>query len=409
MTQQAQLRDVVISGAGVSGLALALALKQGVGGRLSITLCDPALARREIRDDRAFAIAAGPRRMFETLGVWSAVAPTAQPILDMIVTDSRVADPVRPVFLTFSGEVAPGEPFAHMVEHAVLLQALADAAREAGVDIRPCRVAGASPDAEEQVVRLSTGEMLRARLVVACDGARSPLREEAGIGTVRWSYRQSGIVATVAFERDHGGRAEEHFLPSGPFAILPLTGRRASIVWTEGTQAAEALLQLDEEDVHDEMQRRFGYHLGIVTLESRPKAYPLSFAIARSFVAPRLALVGDAAHVVHPIAGQGLNLGLRDAAALADAVVDAARLGLDPGAGDVLQGYERSRRFDTLLMGAVTDGLNRLFSNDLTPVRMARDLGLGIVDRLPGLKRRFIREAAALSPGLPRLMRGEAL
>ncbi len=197
-------------------------------------------------------------------------------------------------------------------------------------------------------------------------------------------------------------------MPSGPFAILPLRGRRASIVWTEETDAAEALLHLDEADILEQLERRFGYHLGRITLESRPKAYPLSFAIARNFVGQRLALVGDSAHVVHPIAGQGLNLGIRDAAALAEAILDAAALGLDPGATDVLASYERARRFDTVLMGVVTDGLNRLFSNDLTPVRMLRDAGLGVVDRLPGLKRRFIREAAAIAPGLPRLLRGEA-
>lgn len=408
MTDDVTRTDVVIAGAGVAGLSLALALKTALGGTLSVTLCDPALGRPAGSDDRAFAIAAGPRRMFETLGVWEAVAPTAQPILDMIVTDSRVADPVRPVFLTFSGEVEPGEPFAHMVEHRILLRALADAAARAGVDLRGERVSRAVPDAEEQAVRLASGARVSARLLVACDGARSPLREDAGIATVAWSYRQSGIVATVAFERDHHGRAEEHFLPSGPFAILPLRGRRASIVWTEETDSAEALLQLDEADVLEEIERRFGYHLGRITLQSRPKAYPLGFSIARHFVGQRLALVGDAAHVVHPIAGQGLNLGIRDAAALAEAVVDAAALGLDPGATDVLAGYERSRRFDTVLMGAVTDGLNRLFSNDIAPVRMLRDAGLGVVDRLPGLKRRFIREAAAISPGLPRLLRGEA-
>lgn len=400
--------DVVIAGAGVAGLTLAVALRQALGGTLSVALCDPALARPPRQDDRAFAIAAGPRRMFQALGVWDEVAATAQPILDMIVTDSRLTDPVRPAFLTFSGDVAPGEPFAHMVEHRALLQALGDAARRAGVDLRATAVRHAEPGPEDNVAVLASGGRIAARLVVACDGARSPLREEAGIGTVSWSYRQSGVVATVGFEREHHGRAEEHFLPAGPFAILPLRGRRASLVWTEESDAAEALLQLDEDDLVDEIGRRFGHHLGAITLESRPAAYPLRFAIARRFVGPRLALVGDAAHVVHPIAGQGLNLGLRDVAALAEQVVDIAALGLDPGAPDVLAAYERARRFDTVLMGAVTDGLNRLFSNDLTPLRLLRDAGLSVVDRLPGLKRRFIREAAALSPAMPRLLRGDA-
>ncbi|MHB2168338.1 ubiquinone biosynthesis hydroxylase [Alsobacter sp. R-9] len=404
---EAARTDILIAGAGVAGLALATALRQALGGSLSVTLCDPALARPAGRDDRAFAVAAGPRRMLEALGVWDSLAADAQPILDMVITDSRVNDPVRPVFLTFSGEVAPGEAFAHMLRHDALLASLTSAATAAGVDLKAARVTRADPQEEEQEVRLSTGETIAARLVVACDGARSPLREEAGIGVVSWSYRQSGIVATVAFTRNHEGRAEEHFLPGGPFAILPLKGRRASIVWTESTQTAEDLLHLDDADLHEEIERRFGLHLGPITLESRPRAYPLSFAVARRFVGPRLALVGDAAHVVHPIAGQGLNLGLRDVPALVDAVVEAASLGLDPGAPDVLAGYERARRFDTVLMGAATDGLNRLFSNDLTPLRMLRDAGLGVVDRLPGLKRFFIREAAGLSPSQPRLLRGE--
>lgn len=409
MVQTKARYDIGIVGGGVAGLTMALALKSALGGRLRVALIDPGLERTGGGDDRAFALAAGVRRMFEALGVWAEVAPLCQPILDMVVTDSRVGDPVRPVFLTFDGEVSPGEPFAHMVPHADLVAALSRAVKAAGVELIADRVQGMDLRGDHAVLTRTSGEALQADLVVACDGARSPLREQAGIALVSWAYGQSGIVATIAHERDHEGRAEEHFLPSGPFAILPLTGRRSSIVWTERSADVPALLALDDEDLTAEIERRFGLRLGAIRLETRPKAYPLSFAIARRFIGPRLALVGDAAHVVHPIAGQGLNLGLRDVAALAEAVADAAALGLDPGAPDVLQRYERSRRFDTVMMGVVTDGLNRLFSTDLPPLRALRDLGLGIVDRLPPLKRFFIREAAGVTGSLPRLMRGEAL
>lgn len=257
---------------------------------------------------------------------------------------------------------------------------------------------------------LSTGETLTADLLVACDGARSRLREAARIGWVGWSYPQVGIVATIAHARPHEGRAFEHFLPSGPFAILPLRdggalGHRSSIVWTERKADAEALLSGDADEVLGEITRRFTLDLGEIALEHGPHSYPLSLGLARAFQAERLALLGDAAHVIHPIAGQGLNLGLADAAALAEGVSDAMRLGLDPGSPDVLKAYERARRFDTLAMAAATDGLNRLFSNDALPLRLARDFGLGLVDKLPGLKGFFIREAAQQRQSVPRLMR----
>jgi 2-octaprenyl-6-methoxyphenol hydroxylase len=295
----------------------------------------------------------------------------------------------------------------------VLTAALLAASRDAGVDVRPEGVRGFGVDQASVAAELSGGDRIEAALLVAADGARSRLREEAGIAWVGWSYPQSGLVATIGHERDHEGRAVEHFLPSGPFALLPLApggilGHRTSIVWTERAEEAARVLALHPDELLAEIERRFGLELGAIALETPVRAYPLAFGIARRFVAPRLALLGDAAHVIHPIAGQGLNLGLKDAAALAEAVVDAVRLGLDPGGDDVLAEYERARRFDTVAMGAVTDGLNRLFSNDVLPVRLARDLGLGIVDRIPALKRFFIREAAGLSAG-PKLMRGEGL
>ncbi|HEY8566183.1 MAG TPA: FAD-dependent monooxygenase [Beijerinckiaceae bacterium] len=404
---------VVIAGGGLAGLGLALALKAALGDGIAVTLCDPALAR-PADDGRAFALAAGARRMLTVLGVWEAAAERAQPILDMVVTDSRLDDPVRPVFLAFGGEVEPGEPFAHMVEGGPLLAALVQACRAAGVTLEPVGISGFTASDPRVAIRLADGRTLEASLLVAADGGRSRLRALADIPWVGWSYPQSGLVATIAHERDHEGRAIEHFLPSGPFAILPLTpggplGHRSSIVWTERQEKVPALLALEPPALLAEIEQRFTLQLGGLALETPVRAHPLAFGVARRFVEPRFALLGDAAHVIHPIAGQGLNLGLKDAAALAEAVTDAVRLGLDPGALDTLQVYERARRFDTVAMGVVTDGLNRLFSTESLAVRLLRDLGLGLVDRMPALKRLLIREAAGLDRGAPRLMRGEVL
>lgn len=247
------------------------------------------------------------------------------------------------------------------------------------------------------------------RLLVAADGARSTIRQAAGIATQGWDYGQSAIVTTVGHERDHNGRAEEHFLPAGPFAILPLKGRRSSIVWTEKISEAERLVALPDAAFHDELEQRFKLHLGEITVVGARRVLPLGFFVARAFIAERIALAGDAAHVIHPIAGQGLNMGLKDVAALAEVIVDAARLGLDPGAATVLERYQRWRRFDTMTMGLATDSLNRLFSNRSDVLRLLRDIGLGMVERLPGLKRLFIREAAGLFGDVPKLLRGEML
>ena len=401
--------DVLIGGGGFAGLALAIALRQGLGDSFKVTVVDPALGKSHTGDARASAIAAAARRLFETLGVWDKVADRAQPILDMVVTDSKLQDAMRPTYLTFGGEVAPGEPFAHMIENPALVDALVEQAKADGVVLRADAVTGFEATADRIDVQLSGGEAIAAKLLVAADGARSAIREAAGIRSVGWNYDQSGIVTTVAHERDHHGRAEEHFLPAGPFAILPLLGKRSSIVWTEEKREAERIVALPDDGFHAELERRFGLKLGDIQVAGPRHAYPLGLSMARSFIAERLALIGDAAHVIHPIAGQGLNLGLRDVAALAEAVVDAARLGLDPGGPDVLERYQRWRRFDTAAMGIATDGLNRLFSNRSDALRLVRDVGLGLVDRVPALKGLFIREAAGLTGDVPKLLRGEAL
>ena len=401
--------DVLIAGAGYVGLAAAVSMKQA-RPNLAIAVVDAAPEGAWQRDTRASAVAAAACRMLGRLGCWDEILPEAQPITEMIVTDSRAANPVRPVYLTFDGEVAPGEPFAHMVANKVLNGALRRRAGKLGIDI----IEGVAVQSFEAgvagvTIHLADGTSLGARLLVAADGVNSRLRDMAGIKTVKWEYGQSGIVCTVAHERPHNGRAEEHFLPAGPFAILPLTGNRSSIVWTERTADAERLVGSDELIFESELEQRFGLKLGELRVEGTPRAWPLGLTLARAFVAPRFALAGDAAHGIHPIAGQGLNLGFKDSAALAETVVEADRLGQDIGALDVLQRYERWRRFDTVQMGVTTDVLNRLFSNDFGPLRAIRDVGLGLVDRMPRMKSFFIRQASGLTGDTPRLLRGEAI
>ncbi len=402
-------RSIVIGGGAFAGLGLALALRQGLGPDIPIIVADPAFAARPSRDPRASAIVAACRRLFEAVGVWDAVAGTAQPILDMVVTDSRLEDATRPVFLTFGGEVEPGEPFAHMVENRLLIDALTARAEAEGIELNAVAVSAYDSSPDGTRVTLSDGRVIDASLLIAADGAKSKLRERAGIATHGWDYDQSGIVVTVGHERDHQGRAEEHFLPAGPFAILPLKGNRSSLVWTESRREAARIVELPDSEFQAELETRFGLHLGEVKALDKPRAFPLGYFVARSFIAERLALVGDAAHVIHPIAGQGLNMGLKDAAALAEVIVDAARLGIDPGQADVLERYQRWRRFDTVAMGVATNSLNMLFSNKSTLLRTVRDIGLGLVDRVPPLKSALTRQAAGLSGEVPRLLKGEAL
>ena len=409
---EGQTRDIVIAGGGYVGLCIATAIR-AASSTLSVTVIDAAPAEAIASDERASAIAAAAVRMLRQLGVWAEIEPEAQPINEMIVTDSKLTDVTRPVFLTFADEPKAddgGQPFAFMVPNKVLVTALRAKALELGVElVNGEKVTGFEPDDGAMSVQLATSGDLRTKLLVAADGVRSALREMAGIRTLHWPYDQMGIVVTVAHERPHEGRAEEHFLPAGPFAILPLKGNRSSLVWTERTRDAERLISTDPLVFETELERRFGRKLGHINAESAPKAFPLGLTLARDYVQDRFVLAGDAAHGIHPIAGQGLNLGFKDAAALAETVVEAERLGLDIGSLAVLERYQTWRRFDTVQMGVTTDVLNRLFSNDNPLLRGVRDFGLGIVDRLPGLKRQFIDQAAGNASGAPRLLRGEAI
>jgi 2-octaprenyl-6-methoxyphenol hydroxylase len=406
--------ELIIAGAGLIGLQLAVAC---AGAGLSVAVVDPQDPEAMLDsgfDGRTSAIAYGSKLVFDGIGLWPAIAAEAEPIREI-----RVADDDSPLFLHYdSRELMPArsrqaeaEPLGYIVENRVLRRALLAQARSLPslILLMPRRVTAAMADDGAAVAALDQGARLRGRLIVAADGMNSPLRTAAGIRTVEWRYRQTGIVTTVAHARPHAGIAVEHFLPAGPFAILPMTGNRSSIVWTEQADLARRILALPEDAFAAELRARFGSFLGAIEPVGPRFAYPLALMQAERYRARRLALVGEAAHVIHPIAGQGLNIGIRDVAALAELIVDTRRRGLDIGEDALLERYERWRRFDAFALAAVTDGLNRLFSNTIAPVRLARDLGLATVNQLPPLKRLLMRHAMGVLGDRPRLARGERL
>ncbi len=406
--------DVIIAGGGFAGGTLALALAKLAPKSFRVVLVDAAprdsgLAAR--KDARGLALSAATQSLLEAVGLWEGLAPNAQAISSIEITDSPLNASLRPHFLGFDEEMTARAPRAHLVEAGALLSAISQAVvSETAIDVlAPDSVDDYETDAFGVRVRLASGKTLHAPLLVAADGKRSRLRARAGIKSIGWSYPQIGIVATVAHERPHHGKAVQHFLPAGPFAILPLKGNRSSIVWTEDKARGETLMAGDVDAFVAELTRRFGHRLRAITLKGPRQSFPLELQIARSFVADRIALIGDAAHAVHPLAGQGLNIGMRDVAALTETIVEALRLGLDIGSGTMLERYQRWRRFDSAFSATVMDGLNRLFSNDNVPLRAIRDLGLGLVDRAPGLKRFLVREAAGGTGTVPRLLKGEAL
>jgi 2-octaprenyl-6-methoxyphenol hydroxylase len=404
--------DVAIAGGGPLGRTLALALARlGPRGFRIALIGAEAAARNGAGDARSLALSAASKNLLAALDLWPKLAPSAQAIETIEITDSALNAGLRPHLLGFDNELGEDGKGAFMVEHGDLARVLGDAvAAEPAITLYESdRVTGfeSGPFAIEVV--LDRAGTIAASLLVAADGKRSALRERAGIKCVGWSYPQVGIVTTVAHERPHHGKAVQHFLPSGPFAILPLTGNRSSIVWTEDAGLAAAIMAAGEDRFLEELGKRFGHRLGALALAGPRQSFSLDMQIARSFVADRFALIGDAAHVVHPLAGQGLNIGMRDVAALTETLIETTRLGLDIGGAVPLERYERWRRFDSAFSAAVMDGLNRLFSNDNAPLRALRDLGLGLVDRVPAVKRFLVSEAAGRTGTVPCLLKGERL
>jgi len=410
--------DIVIAGAGLAGAAFALAAAQG---GLKVVMVDPQPFSDQLAptfDGRSTAVAFSTFRMLDALGLGETLRPQACRMDHILVTDGRrpgaASRSASPAFLRFDadeiGGRTGGEPLGYMVENRRIRAALAEAVTQAGIEVRaPAAVARVETDAGKATVTLADGSTLLAPLVVGAEGRGSTVRRAAGIETVGWGYGQSGVVATVRLGRDHGNVAHEYFLPSGPFAILPLTDQRASLVWTETTRRAEALRDASDEAFHAHLMRRFGEFLDGATVEGPRFVYPLALSLAEKLVAPRIALIGDAAHGVHPVAGQGLNMGLKDAAALAEVLAEAARLGEDIGSETVLDRYARWRRFDNAALAAGFDAFVRLFSNDIAPVRLARDLGMAAVNRIGPLRRAFMQEAGGATGDLPRLLRGEGV
>ncbi len=410
--------DVLIAGGGMAGMTMALAVARAGLRAVVVERQAPSDLRSPTFDGRTSAISYGSAKIFEGIGVWAGMIDEAEPILDIRVADGNLSDGISPLFLHYDHRelvpdavVTPDAPFGYILENRAIRLALAEAAEQsAGVELlAPAVLASVERTAFGVLGELTDGRRVKAALAIGADGRNSALRRAAGIAATDFRYPQTSIVCTVSHERLHNGVAVELFLPGGPFAMLPLTGQRTNIVWSEKTELVESIMALDDPAFLEEVSRRFGDWLGALKLAGPRFAYPLGLLHAQRYTDQRMALIGDAAHAIHPIAGQGFNMGLRDIAALAEAIIDARRLGLDIGDATVLARYERWRRFDNTLLATVTDALTRLFSNDIPPVRLARDIGLAGVGKLPPLKRLFMRHAMGVVGTLPRLVKGEPL
>ncbi|WP_413823022.1 FAD-dependent monooxygenase [Tateyamaria sp.] len=403
--------DILITGGGLSGPILALALAQSGHRVIVIDALSEKVRKNAAFDGRSYAVALTSQRLLAGIGVWDAVADHSQPMLEIKVSDGRAGEGPSPFFMHFDHAEIEEGPMGHMVQDRHLRRALLDAmAATDGVTHLAGETVVAQNAAPGSVsVTLASGKVLNGSVLVGADGRSSGTAQRAGIKRNGWAYDQTALVCAIAHEKPHNGIAHQFFMPAGPLAILPLPGNVSSIVWSETEQVASAFNALPDEEYLEMLRPRFGNFLGEITLTGARYTYPLSLSLAAHLVAERTALIGDAAHGVHPIAGQGLNAGMRDIAALAEVITDATRRGEDPGSVAVLARYEEWRRFDNTALALATDSFNRLFSNDNALIRGLRDIGMGLVGNMPTLRRGFIREAAGLTGDLPRLMRGAPL
>lgn len=401
--------DILIVGGGLNGPALALALAQT--GH-NVTVVD-ALPKAQFEDDafdgRGYALALASKRLLAQIGIWEQVADQSQPMLEIKASDGQAGEGASPFFLHFDHREIEEGPMGYMLEdrylRRALLQAMENEPRISLINER--RVTAQTADLTGVTLTLDNGEELRGRMLVGADGRRSGTATRAGINRSGWDYGQTALVCAIDHEKPHHGIAHQFFMAPGPLAILPLPGNRSSIVWSEKTETAAAIQALDDASYIEVLKPRFGDFLGKISLAGKRFTYPLNLTIANSFIGDRMALIGDAAHGMHPIAGQGLNAGLRDVGALAEVITNATRRGEDIGSVLVLERYQQWRRFDTATLAAATDVVNKLFSNNNPLLRLGRDLGMGVINSLPGLKRNFMREAAGLTGDLPRLLKGE--
>ena len=403
--------DLLIVGGGLNGPLLALAAAQAGFSATVIDAGDSAAQRSDNFDGRSYALALASQRMLAALGLWDGLDANAQPMLDIKVTDGRAGEGPAPFGLHFVHHEIEEGPMGFMVEDRYLRRSLLDAitAHPAVTHLTGERVVAQDTGPAHATVTLASGRALTGRVLAGCDGRASGTAQRAGIQRSGREYGQTALVCAISHEKPHNGVAHQFFMPAGPLAILPLTGNRSSIVWSETARMAAEINALSDEDYLTILRPRFGDFLGEIALAGERFTYPLSLTLAQSLTAPRLVLVGDAAHGMHPIAGQGLNAGFRDIAALSEVLADARRRGEDIGAPLVLARYAEWRRFDTATLAGATDAFNLLFSNDNPLLRAGRDLGMGLVNAIPALRRGFIREAAGLTGDLPRLMRGEPL
>ncbi len=402
--------DILIVGGGLNGPATALACARA---GLTVTVIDtlPRAARTsDTFDGRGYALSLGSHRLLRAIGVWGAVADHAQPILDVKVTDGKPGEGPAPFMLEFRDGEIDESPMGYMVEDRYLRQAFLKALDDhPNITQIEGLVTEQTVDVSGVTLTLNDGRQLKGKLVVGCDGRKSGTAERAGIKRTGWGYGQTALVCAISHERPHNGCAHQFFLPPGPLAILPLPGNQSSIVWTEKDKVAQNIQALSDEDYLAVLRPRFGDFLGEISLAGKRFSYPLNITLANAFYAPRVALVGDAAHGMHPIAGQGLNAGLKDVAALAEVLIEAHRRGEDIGREDVLDRYAQWRRFDISTMALMTDSFNKLFSNDNPILRIARDIGMGVVNSMTGLRRAAIREAAGVNGDLPKLLKGQPL